>query len=284
VVRPWLVIPFVGAGAGALAYAAHHDPALAVAVALAGAALTAAIRAFDGPSVAAALSAGAGGALGTLCALGAAEIRPMLAGAAAMFAICELARATSPEASPWPAAGAAVAAAVLDPAYVALVAVAGAHVFVALDRPHGRARRPRPRWVLAVPAAGALATVLAIAGALVHHPWFAAWVGHAAHATSPLVAATRAGDLLGPLAATAALAGLVVCATRGRFAAAAVAGVVAMTALGELAGGAAATPLVAGLGAGVAVGRLAALIRWPTGQAFVGATAGFVLVASAWAP
>jgi hypothetical protein len=59
-----------------------------------------------------------------------------------------------------------------------------------------------------------------------------------------------------------------------------VASVFVVTAIASLAGGfvAPAAPLVAALGAGVAIGRLAALVRYPAGQAFVGATAGFLLV------
>jgi hypothetical protein len=113
-----------------------------------------------------------------------------------------------------------------------------------------------------------------------------AWSGHLAHAPTHLLAiAGAAGNRLGPLAAVAAIAGLAQCAGRGRVAAAAVIGVAAFAALDTIAGATVAPSLaiVAALGAGVAVGRLAALVRLPIGQAVVGATAGFVLVAvPAW--
>jgi hypothetical protein len=135
---------------------------------------------------------------------------------------------------------------------------------------------PRPRWVIAVPIIGVLATGIE-------------WAGHVAtswHASVAIDMLARAGDMLGPLVATTALAGLVLAATRGRFAAAAVVGVAALTAIDIASSGAIgpALPILAALGAGVAIGRLAAMVRAPIGQACVGAAAGFVLVVvPAWA-
>ena len=266
-VRPWLVIPVLGLASGGVALGAHHSIASACAIALLGAALAAAIRAFNGPTLAAAVSAGAGAALGVLglLAVGATSLRPALGGAVAMFAICELARAKPPNASPLPAAFAAIAAGVLDPAYVALIPVAGVHLVVS-PWPH------RP-WMIALPITGVLATGFVIAMA----------ISHAGHADSARVTLARIGELLGPLAACAALAGIAICATRARFAAAAVYGVVALTLVVAFTATAGkplgpAVPLVAALASGIAIGRLAAMIRMPVGQAFLGATAGFVLV------
>ena len=184
-VRPWFVIPVLGLASGGVALATHHRIESAIAIALLGAALAAAIRAFNGPSIAAAVSAGAGGALGVLglLVLDAVTVRTAIGGAAAMFAICELARAKPPNASPLPAVGAALVAGVLDPAYVALVAVAGVHLVIA-------PWRQQRRWMVVVPIAGALATILAVTIALSSHlgALWVAWSGHAHHGV-PLRAA-----------------------------------------------------------------------------------------------
>jgi hypothetical protein len=89
-----------------------------------------------------------------------------------------------------------------------------------------------------------------------------------------------AGDLLGPISAVAAVAGIATCATRGMFAAASVLGVTAGSVAVDLVTGqlGTATPIAAALGAGVAISRLTAMVRWPAGQAFVGGTVGFMLV------
>jgi hypothetical protein len=269
------VIPLLGLASAAVALALGRSPIDIAALALLGAALAAAIRAFGGPTLATAITAGAGAALGVLGVLDIADTRGMLGGAAGMFAICELARAKAPGASPWPAIGAAVVAGVFDPVYVALVPVAG--VALVVDP------ASRPRWVLAVPALGLLATALAIIASTTH-VFASLWIDWAGHAhTNARVAdvLARAGDILGPLAATAALAGLAVTATRSRFAASGVLGVAALITVDMVSSNtvAPALPIVSALGAGVAIGRLAALVRAPVGQTFVGATAGFVLVA-----
>lgn len=274
--RPWLVIPVLGVASVAAALATHHAPVLAVALGACGAALAAAIRAFVGPSLVGAIAAAGGAIVGTLglLALGA-DAREVIAGAAALFALSELARAKLPQDSPLPAVGAALLAGVLDPSYIGLVPIAGIAWLIAPV--------PRPRAAIAVPLLGALATALAIALATTHaHAGlWTTWLGHAP-AHRPIVATlVRAGDLVGPLAACAALAGLAICLAHGRLAGAAVGSVLAVTAVVSLSGGfvAPATPLVAALATGVAIGRLAALVRLPVGQAFVGATAGFVLAA-----
>lgn len=274
-VRPWFVIPLLGlAGAGA-AFATTHDPVLAVAVAACGAALAQAIRAFLGPAAVGAIAAAGAAMVGIvdlLAVVPAPHLRALVAAAAGLFALSEIARAKAPNASPLPAAGAALVAAILDPSYVGLVAVSGIAWLIAPV--------PRPRGVLALPVLGTLAGVLAIVLACgAHSSLWHAWLGHPLGHRDPLATLLRAGDLVGPLAACAALAGVVLCLAHGRLAAAAVASIVAVTATISLAGGfvAPAIPLVAALGAGIAIGRLAALVRFPIGQAFVGATAGFVL-------
>jgi hypothetical protein len=262
--RPWLVIPVIAALTGAAIGVLARSPELALAAALLGAALAAAVRAFVGAGAIAAVSAVTAAALGVLgwFELATPSERAAIAGAAAMFAICELARRRPgiQDASPWPALGAAVLAAVLDPAYAALPVVAACVVVAAA--------RPRPRWLIAMPVAcGALAVIVVLVhlrGSL-HH------VG----ATVRTI-----GDGLGPLTAIAALAGIVQCASRGRVAAAAMLGVVAATALFALASAreVPAVPIVAALAAGVALGRLASLVRLPVGQAFVCAGVGIMLV------
>jgi len=276
VLRGWLVIPAVAALAATLAVltARSSDQAIAggIGAALLGAALAAAIRAFVGTGAPAAIAAASGSALGVLGWLDAGgDARGALAGAAAAFAICELVRPREPLASPWPALGAATLAATLAPAYAALPAVTAMFVVAS--------PAPRPRWVIALPIAGVLVAALAVVAAVAHGGALArldhAWSGHA-----PRVALVAVADRLGPLEVVAALAGLALCALRGRFAAAATLGVLVFAA--QPAGGPA-LPIIAGLGAGVALGRLALLVRLPIGQAFVGAAAGFVLVAvPAW--
>jgi hypothetical protein len=274
-VRPWYVIPALGLASAVAAFAVDHRVWVALALGLCGASLAAAIRSFLGPSPVAAVAAAGGAALGVLglIALDPA-IREALAGATALFAISELARAKQPNESPLPAIGAALLAGVLDPSYVGLVAVSG---FAWLRSPV-----VRPRAAILLPIVGILATALACGCALVYARtslWHT-WLGHATYPRALVATLVRTGDLVGPMTAFAALVGLVMCIAHGRIAAAAVASVLALTAIASLAGGfvAPAAPLVAALGAGVAIGRLAALVRWPVGQAFVGATAGFLLV------
>jgi hypothetical protein len=272
-VRPWYVIPLLGIAGAATAYLTTRDPILALAFAMCGAALAAAIRAFLGPALVGAIAAVGGTMIGVVDLLAITpHLRAVVAAAAGLFALSELARARLPNASPLPAAGAALLAGVLDPSYVGLVAVSGIAWLTAPVH--------RPRGVVALPILGGVATIVAIVLACGGHSavWHA-WLGHATGHRDPLATLLRAGDVIGPMAACAALAGVALCLAHGRLAAAAVASIVAVTAAMSLAGGfvAPAVPLVAALGAGIAIGRLAALVRLPVGQAFVGATAGFVL-------
>jgi hypothetical protein len=261
--RPWLVIPVIAVLIGAAVGALARSPELAVAATLLGAALAAAVRAFVGAGAIAAVSAVTAAVLGVLgwFELATPSARAAIAGAAAMFAICELVRRVA-DASPWPALGAAVLAAMLDPAYAALPIVA-AIVVVAVSR-------RRPRWLIALPIVCAALAVIVVLVHLRGSP-------PPRHVDATLRAI---GDGLGPLTALAALAGIVQCASRGRVAAAAILGVVALTAAFALSSARTipAVPIVAGLAAAVAIGRLASLVRVPVGQAFVGIAISFVLV------
>jgi hypothetical protein len=181
-----------------------------------------------------------------------------------------------PSWSPLPAVGASLLAGVLDPSYIALPAIAGIRFL--------RGPWPQPRGSVALPIAGILGIGLAILAALAKGGMFAdlwlAWSDRAqAHASIPDVL-VRAGDVLGPLAAVAAVAGIAHCASRGMFSASSVVGVAAGAIAVDLVTGqlGTATPIAAALGGGVAISRLTAMIRWPTGQAFASGAVGFMLV------
>jgi hypothetical protein len=181
----------------------------------------------------------------------------------------------SPSLRPLVAVLAAVVAAVLDPAFVVLVAIAGARL-VTLT--------PRPRWVVGVPIAGVVAILVAALAGTVWTGLGARWFGAAAHPASVAALAQAAAAALGPVMAVAALAGIAALA-RPRY---------AELALGAAIGGAILVDLRAGVVglasvglaavlAGLAVGRLAALIRLPSGQAVTGAVAGLlVILPPAW--
>jgi hypothetical protein len=281
--RPWFAVPAAAAAGASIALAAGCTAEAVVALAALGAALAAAVRAFAGPSTSAAVAGVAGALVGVLgvIELDALVVRGALAGAAAMFAIFELVRPRLPHTSPLPAVGAALVAAIGDPSYVALIALAGVQLVTA---PWPRLRGQWSRWTYALPLAGILAIVLAVLAALVWPSLWTVWLGHARQTSHVRALGVRLGDLLGPLTLVAALAGVAICAARGRLAAAAIVAIVAGALLVGLAGGAGASvPIVAGLAAGVAVSRLAAMIQWAPGQTFVAATSGFVLaVALAW--
>ena len=278
--RSWFVIPAMGVVCGGAAVALGLSPV----VALTGAALAAVVRVLAGdspaaltgavvaPILAVASFAEAGGELG----------RAAIALAAAGWTVAELARptgTTSDEAgatSPLVAVLPAVLASILDPSFVALIAIAGARL---LTTPW-----PRPRWVLAVPVAGALAIVLAVLAGTTWPALGARWFGGAAHPVSVAALAGLAGATLGPLTAVAALAGLAAL-VRTRYAELALAAAFAGTILVDLRAGAFG-PTSIGLAAllsGLAIGRLAAMIRIPSGQAIAGATIGvLVVVPPAW--
>jgi hypothetical protein len=276
--KTWLAIPIVAIACAALTAALGHQPPGAVAIGALAAATAAAVRAFAGSSVAAAIAAAAAALLATLGILDLqlADLpRAALAAAAAMFAIAELARPLPVDASPLPAIGAALVAGVLDPAYVALVAITGVRFLLG--------PWSRPRWAFVIPAAGTLAIGIALLAGCAHGGMFAElWHVWAARSgtTPPLELLAQAGDTLGPIAVIAALAGLATCTLRGRYAATAViaiaVGALAVDLSSRMLG--AATISIAAAAAGVGLSRLAATVRWPTGQSFVGATAGFMIV------
>lgn len=276
--KTWLAIPIVAAACAALAVGLHEPAHVAAALGALAAATAACVRAFAGPSLAAAVSAAAAGLLAAFAALdlpGLELSRALLAGAAALFAIAELARPLPVDASPLPALGGALVAGALDPSYVALLAIAGVRL---LTGPW-----PRPRWAAVVPLAGTLAIGIAILAGCARGGIFAdlwrVWA-HAPGHDAPIALLAHAGDTLGPIAAIAALAGLAVCATRGRYAATAALAVAGSALSVDLACGrlGIATVAIAALAAGVALDRLAATLRWPPAQTFVGVTAGFLVV------
>lgn len=268
--RSWIAIPTLGAACAGCAagLAALHataiDPALVIATGLAGAALTACIRALSGDSPAsiAAMVIAPLLAIATLFELGIATPRELVAIAAAAWTCVELARpSTSPLVALLPAAIAA-----LDPAFAAMLPIAGARAMTAPWQ--------RPKWAFAIPILTALAALVRI-GAYWREPVPAIDIG----AYAALVAGS-----LGPLMATAAIGGLVVLARRRHGELALAASVVLACILGARAG-AVTPPLVAlaALSSGLAIGRFAAQIRLAPGQAWAGAVVGaLLLLAPTW--
>jgi hypothetical protein len=259
------------------------------------AALTGAVLA---PILAVASFAEAGGELG----------RAAIALAAAGWTVTELARLPGEPASPLVAVLPATVAAILDPSFAALVAIAGVRLVIPQGFPRAReSRGPHPasdrlpsviprgfpraresrgpapwqrsRWVWAVPGAGVLAIVLAVLAGTAWPALGAPWFGAAAHPVSVARLAGLAGATLGPLTAVAALAGIPALA-RPRYAELAVAAAIAGAILVDLRAGTFG-PTSIGLAAllsGLAIGRLAAMIRIPSGQVIAGATAGVLVV------
>jgi hypothetical protein len=277
--KTWLAIPIMAIACAALAFALGELPPRALAIGVLAASTAAAVRAFAGSSAAATTSAGAAALLVALAVLDLDAVDPngrdCLAAAAALFAIAELARPLPVDASPYPAIGASLAAGVLDPSYIALLAIAGVRFLLG--------PWPRPRWALAVPMLGTLAIGIALLAACAQGGIFAelwrVWAARSGDAT-PLDLVTRAGDTLGPIATIAALCGLAVCALRGRYAAAVTLAVATGALAVDLVSGAlgVSTLAIAAVACGVGLARLTAIVRWPTGQTFVGATAGFLIV------
>ncbi|HEY1558010.1 MAG TPA: hypothetical protein VGF94_24440 [Kofleriaceae bacterium] len=278
--RSWLSVLLVAGVCAAAAVLRGAGPAGAAACGALGAALAQAVRAFNGAGLAADVLAAAAGVLAVLGldALVADPAREALAAAAAMWTIAELVRPLPARGSPLPALAMAACAGALDPAYVALVPLAGTR----LATWPGHAR-----WAIAAPIVGLVACALAIAAALAHGGVLArlwlAWAGTGTHGAGASRALAVAGDALGPIVALAALAGLAAGAARGRLAAA----TLLAAALGALALAlrtgalAPAVPVVAALAASLGFARLAALVRHPTGRAAVAATCGLLAVVSA---
>lgn len=260
-----------------------HTPSPVIALGLAGAAVAAAIRSLIGDSPASL----AGAVLAPLLVLatvldpaqgqGVAIVRACIAIAAAGWTIVELARPTT---SPLVALLPATIACILSPAYVALVAIAGARLMTAPWQ--------RPRWAVGVPIAGALALVLALIAGLAYHGSLGAlgdaWCGSARAPRGFVSLAELLAITVGPLAAVAAVAGLP-SLVRVRHAELAAGTIVVGSVLVSLRSGAADPSLlgITAICAGLAVGRLAGTIRFAAGQAFAGAIIAALVVATpAW--
>jgi hypothetical protein len=244
------------------------------AVAAIGAALAAVVRVLAGDSPAALTGAVIAPlvAVASLASAGVGSPAALIALAAAGWTISELAApADAPGASSPRVVAPAALAGLLDPSFVALLAIAGLRLVTAPRRP--------ARWVIGVPAAGALAIGVAVAAGTVWPALGARWFGAAAHPVAPPVLAAAAASTLGPLTAVAALAGLGA-AVRLRWAELALAAALAGAILVDLRAAAIgpATIGLAGVLAGLAISRLAAMIRLASGQAIVGATVGALIV------
>lgn len=251
---------------------------LAVSAGLAGAALAAAVRSLAGEAPAALVAA----VLAPLLVIVSfaehhlVHVSPLLAVAAIAWTIVELGRTTP---SPLVAMLPATIAAVLDPAAVALVMLAGTRLVTAPWN--------RPKWAIAIPIAGGLAVVLALIAGSAHEGAFAKlgthWFGPAHQIGAPALARLL-GDALGPLTAVATIAGLALIA-KLRLAELAVAACAIGALLIDLRAGAVggATLGIAGLCAALAIGRFAATIRMPSLQPIAGITvAMMLLVPPAW--
>jgi len=319
-VRPWLAVPIVGVVAGAIAAGLGVRGLELACAAMAAAAIVQALRALAGEEPAALAAAAVGGLFAVVAiaehgALARAHVAvPWLAVAAAGWTFAELAR---PTATPYVALAPAIAAAILDPACVALPAIAGARLVrpsrevleAALraqlrgdaapqpikQRGSGqlplpikappRPARPGvpPRWVIAVPIAGALLVVLAIVAGAARDGALASlassWFGPRVRDTAPLASLAGLGDALGPLAVVAVVGGVAVLA-RVHLASLAIVACAAGALLVDLrAGVPGATTLgLAALCAGAGVARLAGTIRLRSGQAIAAATFGAMLL------
>lgn len=260
-----------------------HTPLPIVTMGLLGAAMCAAIRALAGDSPASL----AGAVLAPLLVIatltepavghGVAQLRAFIAIAAACWTLVELARPTT---SPLVGLLPATIAAVLSPAYIALVVIAGSRLVTAPWQ--------RPRWAIAVPILGGLALVVAVlAGFARHgalHGLADTWIGAPRSPQSVPAVLELAALALGPITAVAALAGLPLFA-RVRHAEAAATTIVVGAMLVSVRSGAVDPSLVgiAVVATGLAVGRLAGMIRLSVGQAALGATLGaLVLLPPAW--
>ncbi len=271
-VKSWMAVPILAAACGGLALVLGEGAGESAAAAAAGAAIVHALRALAGNGPAALVGAGAAAllAVALIAELPGAHALSQLAVAAAAWTIAELAR---PSPAPYIVLAPAIAAAILEPGYVPLVAIAGVRLV------------PSPkRWLIAVPILGACAVVLAVVagvadggalGSLGDH-----WFRQARAADHHTL--WRVGDALGPLVAVAAIAGLATLA-RVHLASLAIIACTIGALLVDLRAGmpTAATLGLAALCAGAGIGRLAGMIRLRSGQAIAAATFGFVLLAPA---
>lgn len=274
--KSWLAIPGVALVAAGIAVALRHPPETAFTIASLAAAIAAVVRAFTGGSAAATVASSVAALLGALFAL---EIdhelaRGALAAAAALFAISELVRPQPVDASPLPSIGAALLAGVLDPSFIALVPITGVRFILG--------PWSRPRGAEALPVIGVVACVLAIIAAVRFPDMWSVWTGRTGSDPfyNPLQFVGALGDIVGPIAAVAALAGFGTVASRGNYAIASVASIVVGAVAVDFATGSVgiASVACAAFGAGLGIARLTAMLRWPAGQAAIGATAGFMML------
>ncbi|MDX2094028.1 MAG: hypothetical protein SFX73_39725 [Kofleriaceae bacterium] len=281
--RSWLVIPALGvvSAAGAVGLGARA-PFDVVATGALGAAVTASVRALIGDSPASL----AGAMLAPLLLIAmlfdpsvshAGIARAALAIAAAAWTVVELSR---PSTSPLVAVMPAVVTAVLEPAFVALVAFAGARLMTAPWK--------RPPWAITGPIAGGVALLLALhsgtAKSGMMHTLGSHWFGPAAPSSTSSLA-TALAERLGPFTSVAAIVGLASLA-RPRHAELALASCALGAVLVSMRAGVVGPALVgvAAISAALAVARFAALIRIAPGQACTGATASLLLLLPpAWA-
>lgn len=256
-------------------------PGEGIAAGLAGAGLAGAIRTLAGDSAAALVGAAIAPLLAVISIL---EHGGVLGHGAAFVALAAIgwtcAELAKPTRSPVVAMLPATVAAILEPAAAALIPLAGWRLVIAPWQ--------RPRWILAVPIAGAIACALAIAAGLARSGSLAslgaAWYGGAPRPVAPAAMLGSIGDGLGPLTAVAAIAGLAGI-LRLRLAELALLSCAAGALLVDLRAGTSGPTTfgIAAVAAGLAIVRFAGAIRIPSGQAVVGATAGALLLAPpAW--
>lgn len=268
--KSWVAIPVLGLVAASLAALAGTTFGQALCAGLAAAAIVHALRSLAGDSPAALVGAGTGALLAAVSLVDRnASVTSYLALGSAAWTFAELAR---PNAIAYVALAPAVTAAILEPACVALVAIAGTRLL----------SDPR-RWMIAVPIAGAIAVVVAIVAGSADGGAFGAlgdrWYGARGTAIPPRDTVALLGNALGPLAITAALGGLVTL-VRVHLASLAIVACAGGALLCDLRSGAPSAFAIgfAGLCAGAAVGRLAGMIRLRHGQAIAGATFGTMLL------
>jgi hypothetical protein len=272
-VRPWLVIPATAIVALAGSFALDRGATSALGAAAAAAAITHAVRMSSSDTPPHLVGAALAALLAVASVSGAVACFAL---AAAAWTVAELARASTP---PVVVIAPAVVAAILEPACVALVAIAGTR-FVT---------RTGPRWTILPVLAGVLAALLAILAGTAGEGVFAAlgarWYGQPAAAIAPARSLALLGDALGPLVAVAALGGLALLVRAIGAASLAVLACVAGALLVDLRAGAPG-PMTSGLAAlcaGLAVGRFAGTIRIASGQAIVATTCAALLLApAAW--
>ncbi len=287
--KTWIAIPILGVAAAAFAFVLQGRAADVICAAVMGAAIVHALRAFAGDSPATLVGAGAGALLAVALLQHAAV--PSLALAAACWTFAELARPSVA----YIALAPAIVAAILEPGFVSLVAIAGARLVPREPearepvRPNSGARERgrerlsnKQRWRIAIPIAGVCGVVLAVIAGAADGGALGAlgerWFGHA-HPTSSGNALALLGDALGPLVVVGALAGLGVLA-RVHLASLAIVACACGVLLVDLRAGIppATTLGLAAVLAGAGIGRLAGMVRIRSGQAVVAATCGVLLL------